>query len=139
MKTFRIQSAKMFLYAGICLSTLISGCKKDNEPVGPAVDFTGRYLIVEDDPDDSYTLRVERHPTKAGTLNLHNFGDFMNVPVEGRSQGDRLVIPTQTFSQRGKDLILSGSATFRSDTLYLEYQVRGFTEFDASEKAVRQK
>lgn len=136
MKT--LQVTRTLVWAIISFSALLYSCQEDDSELTPSTDFTGTYFVEEEDPDDSFTLIIEKHESKKGYLQIRNFGGFMNIPIDGKASGNMLEIPTQTFSEGTKELILSGTANFVSDTLIIDYQVRGFTSFDSQDRAIRQ-
>ncbi len=134
---YRVSRSAAFtrlILLAVTLLACLTACNKDKDEVAPAAPFAGRYEAVRND-DDKYTMTVEN---KGGSrFQIHNFANFLYVPLEAKAAGDKLIIPAQSFPSGKKQLTISGSATLVNDELHIEYTASGFANYEASITAKR--
>jgi hypothetical protein len=129
----------VFLLRNISLLILsfglfLASCSKDKDIVAtPAAPFAGQYNVI--DGNKNYTLKVE---SKGGNnFQIHEFGGFMNVPINAVADGNTLNIRKQTFTNsNGNTLTIAGKGFLttknaKDDTITFQYAVSGnFANYD---------
>jgi hypothetical protein len=124
-----------FFLLAVALLAGVTACKEDKEEITPAAPFAGKYEAVKSG-NTPYTMTVES--TGGNRFRILNFAGFLNAPLEATAAGTDLTIPTQTFTNaNGKRLIITGKATLAGDELQIEYNVAGFTAYEAEIVAKR--
>lgn len=121
-------------------SVVLASCSKSKDDVvAQGIEFAGKYLVVS--PSETYTLQIEH--TGGSNLQIREFGGFLNVPLKAVAEGNKLKIPSQTFTNpNGKSITIVGTGTLstkvkKDDTITFEYKVSGFTQYESDFEGTR--
>ena len=119
---------KTYLISAFVFSVLVlTSCSKDKDE-GPdtRAQFIGSYMVEErftDDDEiiDTYNLQIEAGDGSQD-LKIHNFADYMLVPVAGKTNGQKFTIPNQPFTEGALTVTISGQGEVNGNTLEFTYR-----------------
>jgi hypothetical protein len=106
---------------------LLGSCSNDEESFDPAVrdPFIGEYVVVDIDAEDStvenYEIEIRKSAKNERRIEILNFGDLINVPVEAEVNGTTFEFPQQVFTGSTYILTLTGQGSLTNGKLVFDY------------------
>jgi len=121
---------------------ILSGCKDDGDNTSPDVaKLIGTYAVEETDmyaSVDNYTITISKSQAGGANIEISNFGDLLFVPIKGTIVGNKLTIPSQSFTA-STTIEISGDGTLSGNNLHFDYTMEsGGDLFEYSCEAVKQ-
>lgn len=121
---------------------VLSGCKDDDEDLSPDVaKLIGTYAVAETDENndvENYTITISKSKNGGANIEISNFGDFIFVPVKGTIVGNKLTIPSQSFTAN-TTIEIAGDGTLTGNNLHFDYTMEsGGDVYEYSCEATKQ-
>lgn len=116
------------------IAGLVVSCGKDDDGPDERTPFLGTYTVdtfnvYSGDLTDTYDITISNGSGK--DVNIDHFG-FFKVPIRGTVSGNNLTIPSQTFTQDGITIEVSGSGKLENDVLTYTYTLTGFSNYSVN-------
>lgn len=117
-----------------------TSCQKDEDKAPDTRTlFVGNYQVEDLSASSGYTYNYEISIANvSGQLQISNFADMLNKPVQAIVEGTKLTIPSQTFNgTNGAILQVSGSGTLTGNLLNFTYKTTGALTYNGTCKATK--
>jgi len=127
-----VRSTGILMMLVILISSVSCGDDKESKPDTRAL-FVGTFEVEETSASNgevyNYDITIENG--EGGGLAITNFGDIFNVPVKATTDGSKIVIKSQSFTNggSGNTIEVTGEGTVEGDVLTLTYTTSGWLKY----------